>query len=424
MPHLTTFAITAVLALIAWGAVIYKAYHLRRRPTEPLSWAVLGIFLSLALALTLPQPPVVDLFARLTGLPTLAFVLQDSVTIGACWIGLAYIGLLQGADGRRLRPIRRAGALAIGTILVLLARLIVAPDAVEHQVAATLPALYMTGSRALFLVVVAVHLALAGAMLSHYLRLVEQRPVRRRLWLLRAAAMVALGYFGVELVRVVLPWPDWVSVLFAVPSGLLVILGLLLSPWLRIWSRLTSRGPVRRSLAWWGTYRAYRQLAPLWRMLYPVKPAQALLPPRRRLDWWPGPDLTFRAVRRVIEILDWMLALRPYRVALASSLAEAAARRAGLTGSERTAFIEAVMLATALARWERGQPSDDTQSPAPAVTGPMIAQAPDAVGRAMWDDEVAHLVRVTRYLLHSPAVREIRDTVVARQVAPAQPAAQ
>ena len=90
---------------------------------------------------------------------------------------------------------------------------------------------------------------------------------------------------------------------------------------------------------------AYRRLYPLWRALYDAEPAIALDPPRSgladRLAWR---DLDLRVYRRVIEIRDGALAVRPFQPAQIDAAARAAAAASGLTGAELDAHVEAACL--------------------------------------------------------------------------------
>jgi hypothetical protein len=113
--------------------------------------------------------------------------------------------------------------------------------------------------------------------------------------------------------------------------------------------------------AWWtaaaplggqlGLWRAYWQLRPLWAALCGEVPAIRLAPvPVAR---WHARYLLHR---RVIEIRDAQLALRPYAGHDAAELAEATANARGLTSAEREAAAEAVLLAAAIRARHSGAP--------------------------------------------------------------------
>ncbi|MBB4910850.1 MAB_1171c family putative transporter [Actinophytocola algeriensis] len=100
-------------------------------------------------------------------------------------------------------------------------------------------------------------------------------------------------------------------------------------------------------LAWLSRHRRYRQLGPLWRALYRADPAIALDPPT-------VPDILvlrrirLRLYRRVIEIRDGLLALRPYRDPGIATTAHHRATQAGLHGQRLHATVEATVIAAAL----------------------------------------------------------------------------
>lgn len=105
--------------------------------------------------------------------------------------------------------------------------------------------------------------------------------------------------------------------------------------------------------AWFpATASVYRQCR-MWTAWYRLRPLWALLleaTPEVRLPAQPGMRLSasYRLHRRVIEIRDAELALRPYRDSRAIGDTADAARSAGLSCDEHDAVIEAVMIVTAL----------------------------------------------------------------------------
>lgn len=131
-----------------------------------------------------------------------------------------------------------------------------------------------------------------------------------------------------------------------------------------LWSaRLVA--PLRRLRA----YRAYRALEPLWSALHAEFPeiALTLSGPGRRIPLW---DAEFALYRRIIEIRDAQLALRPY-------LSPAHADPESLAGPAHAAD-EAAALAAALANYRQGLRPTDTPDAAPGlqpVPGTVEAEA-------------------------------------------------
>lgn len=132
--------------------------------------------------------------------------------------------------------------------------------------------------------------------------------------------------------------------------------------------------------AWW-------RLRPLWAILSRAVP-EVRLPPQ------PGTRLSarYRLHRRVIEIRDGELMLRPYWDSRAASRAADAARSAGLPPDRRDAVIEAALIRAALDARMKGAPPGKGRQPGPAVPVPE-----NTLGA-----ETAQLLLVARAIRHPP----------------------
>lgn len=108
-------------------------------------------------------------------------------------------------------------------------------------------------------------------------------------------------------------------------------------------------------VTWLGRYRHYRRLGPLWRDLYRSDPAIALDPPTLP-DALAFVRLRLRLYRRVIEIRDGLLALRPYRDPAIATAARTRATTEGLVGQHLEAVVEAATIAAALRAKTAGHP--------------------------------------------------------------------
>jgi diguanylate cyclase (GGDEF)-like protein len=139
------------------------------------------------------------------------------------------------------------------------------------------------------------------------------------------------------------------------------------------------------------TWAAWVRLRPLWALLVKAAPDVKLsTPPGRRFS------ARYLLHRRVIEIRDAELALRPFWDSRAVAEAADAAGQAGLSRDERDAAIEAVMIVTALDARRRGAgipggPDDGRILPEP---------------RNDLESETARLLQVCRAVRHSPIVRQ------------------
>lgn len=136
------------------------------------------------------------------------------------------------------------------------------------------------------------------------------------------------------------------------------------------------------------------RLRPLWETLRQANPHIVLgPPPTRREDLLSLRQLEPRLYRRVIEIRDGLLTLRPYVADDVAQSARAAAADAGLVGSERDATADACWLAAAVAAKRAGHAPD-------ATSDPYIRGASDLPG------EAALLCQVADAWRHSPVVRD------------------
>jgi hypothetical protein len=204
------------------------------------------------------------------------------------------------------------------------------------------------------------------------------------------------------------PVPDpalLTEVLIAVSAALLVI-----------GSTMPSWGPrvgIPALYRWAERYRACRRLYPLWRALCEVDPGMALVPPPPAWrDAMIVRDLGFRLYRRVVEIHDGQLELRPYLDQRVADYAHALCRERGLNDEDTAIVVNATSLACAIRAQAQGRAA---QRPAASPTGPNAADLAT---------ETAFLARVARCYEHSPLVRTVVARVEREQVEAAAHAVQ
>jgi len=145
----------------------------------------------------------------------------------------------------------------------------------------------------------------------------------------------------------------------------------------------------RQGLLWY----AYWRLHPLWATLRQAVPQIEL--PRQ-----PGTrfNIRYRLHRRVIEIRDAQLILKPYWHADISELATVAARSARLTAERRRAVVEAAVIVTALSARRQGTPARRDRA------------SPEHASAALSNDlhaEAAHLILVSQAMRRSRIVRHL-----------------
>jgi hypothetical protein len=155
----------------------------------------------------------------------------------------------------------------------------------------------------------------------------------------------------------------------------------------------TAAAAILALLRWGRQWRSYRQLHPLWSALRLAVPQIALAPPRGTRH-----HIGFRLYRRVIEIRDGELALRPYRDPTVADAATAAAAEAGLTGDALNTVVQATILATALQAKHAGQRARHNI----ACTSALSVPGPDP---HTLHCETAWLLQLSRAFGHSPLVR-------------------
>jgi hypothetical protein len=131
-------------------------------------------------------------------------------------------------------------------------------------------------------------------------------------------------------------------------------------------------------------WSAYWRLYPLWNLLRQAIP-EIELPLDPGMRW----NIRYRLHRRIIEIRDALLILRPYSIGIIVKLATAIAQESGLPPDRTTAVAEAAIIISALRARAYGwisAPGRTPENQAGAMTGnDMHAEAASLilVGRAV-----------------------------------------
>jgi len=164
------------------------------------------------------------------------------------------------------------------------------------------------------------------------------------------------------------------------------------SSWLADHLAEAGRGLARLFRQVW-LWSAYWRLYPLWDVLRQVVP-EIELPAEPEMRW----NIRYRLHRRVIEIRDAQLVLRPYEEAEVTELAAAAAKSAELPPDTAAAVVEAAAIISSLRSRRRSSlPGDDAISRERAT----------AVPRNDIRAEAAALILVCRAIRRSRIVRQI-----------------
>ena len=177
-------------------------------------------------------------------------------------------------------------------------------------------------------------------------------------------------------------------------GALLVMIGLTLHGWGPRVSVLAKR--TRRLVTYW-------RLRPLWARFYALDPSIAFddqrgtgsgrLPRRMRSVRLVLGDPEYHIARRVVEIRDGILTLRPYQDPASAQQARARYRDRGLVGDELEAAIIAAQIHAALDAREAASRREQPTSPA-------AGNAPDNL-----DAELAWLLKVTKHFTKQTETR-------------------
>jgi hypothetical protein len=399
-----------VPTLLMWAAAVYK--FPRRTPPEPGARFLWLTLLGLALALTVLLPPVYLALDRFSSLPNLARFLGNGLVLVAGWTAQAYLFHLNYAEQRAAPAIRCNGYLLLATLLasaILFSLAQVEEEALDFQNRfASAP--FVMEYRLVYLAYLGLTLRYVVPLSWRYATMSPRPALSLGLRLVAAGGAVGCGYIIHEALLVLTrrlgvpyPVPDpalLTEVLIAVSATLLVT-GATLPSW----------GPhvgIPAFYRWAEQYLACRRLYPLWRALCATNPGIALEPPPPAWrDMIVVRDLGFRLYRRVVEIHDARLELRPYTDQRVVEYAGALCQKRGLEDEEMAIVVYAASLAYAVRARTTGRAA---QRPAMAPTGP---------ARIDLAAEVAFLARVAWCYQHSPLVHTVLARAESETTAPA-----
>lgn len=346
--------------------------------TDPVQRAICGFAACSGLALLVNAPPTLRLLEPVVATEPVIWATRALKAYALTFLALLAVSL-GGGDRRSSR--RRArhhhlGALlfqSVAAVLFAASGVRVVPDAVVVDGSVTLFVLYT----ALFVLYGVACLALLCRALLRRAEAVGPGRVRVGLSILTLAAAVGTVWTGWGLSDIAStaatgrqPLGEHpVATLLSAVTALLVLAGTTVTLW---------GGPLAAPGRHWRARRRHRALGPLWRALHEAAPEIALAPaPERLRPGWRTAE--FALYRRVIEIHDGLLLLRPHFPPEVP----------GAAGSKRVEpddpAVDAARIARALENRRRGL----------APRGPAGVPAPRPGGDTL-DDEVIHLLRVTQ----------------------------
>jgi hypothetical protein len=401
----TAVILSLIPAVLAWAGVAYKLPAYWRNRRDPAVRAFWLSLLFLALALTALLPPLAKWIDDIAGIGNLSRLLGNCVVLIAAWAVqiFVFLNLDYRRDGARAR-IQLASWALVGVLVGMTGLFVLAP--VHHEAAdfwrryGTAP--FMLEYRILYLAYLGLAVINIVRHSWHYAGIADRPSLALGLRFVAIGGLLGGGYVAHEGLRAaalivglhssVLESDTLTRVLIA-SSVALMVAGVTMPAWgprfgiPAVYERLSE-------------YRSYRQLYPLWKALYRANPEIALLRPRSALiDALMIRDLDFRLYRRVVEIRDGSLALRPYFDSRVIEQARELSRAAELPDDERQATIEATSIAAALQARMYDQPVRIGNS----LTPPSL----ESHGGADVASEAEVLVRVARCYRGSPIVRAI-----------------
>jgi hypothetical protein len=388
------------LAAFVWGAVIYRLPLLRRGPYDRARRAHWLTLFALALALTVRLEPVYRAVNHLTGVSNVAQLIEHSLILTASWSVQEFLVALNYPDRHTRPPIRLHGWMLAASVAAMSVLFALAPLDEE-----TLEFWDRYANAPFVFEYRLVYLACLGSGLTNIVRLAwryagqSNRPnVSVGLRLVAVGSIFGLGYVaheglyivarqtGIEYPLRAVVDPSLVrEALIAVTISLSVIGGTLPA-----WGH---RAGIATLCRWLDRYRTYRRLYPLWRAVVQATPEIALMPPQSPLaDFLTVRGLDLRLYRRVVEIWDGQLALRPYSFPEIADTARTLCQAKGVPAEEVPAIVQAATVAAALQAKRQGSKREHA--------GP----AYQPIGNNDGSGEVAFLLRVAHYYQHSSLV--------------------
>jgi len=380
---------STVAVTVLWVIVLAELPSQRHAQIRRAVWLTMLLLVAIG---TLDLTPVGARLDAACGLPNVADLAQHVLAIVAATLARYCAVAIFGSAGQRARwSASRAVAVAAGTIAALAALFAVSPARTSPTNTALytdFPMQYASHPEvlaywAIFVTYLAITFVIIGRLAWHYGRTAGRTPVGNGLRLLAAGMAAGLGYLGYG-TAVVAARALWVqgSFISTAPSVIQVLFGALIL--------LVAVGGGLPAMQHWPVvrqarhYRSLRLLYPLWNGLCEAVPGIALNPVAEWADRLDPRDLRIRLYRRVIEIRDGYMALRPADVPGIEDAVHAVAGRQRLSAADEATIAAATRLELARRAELRGE--------TPAGTGDPHAYRDFAAGADL-DSEV-RLLRV------------------------------
>ncbi len=373
---------TLVMAVAGAAAIAGGAARLvlARRHLAPATLYLCVGVIAVGLSAALSAPAVLAVAARVEPVPNLSRLLVNGAGMVAAWCVHSLLIHLVTDDGARARSAVRSQAVILLTTLATMAALFLSagttyrPDFLAEF--ARLPGIF--GYLLLFSGYVAWSLARFVLLMGRYVKLTDRRWLQRGLRAMQAGAAFGLAWSMHKVAAATAvfttgsPYPGADFLASALPAACvtLVVVGVFLP----VCAPPVALRVVEARRRW-----RYRRLRGLWETVSPVLArTRAVEPP-------PGSTAHERLSTRVVDILDALLVLSPYRD-----------RAAATSRTPENARREAEALVVALARWSTGKAPVNGEHLAAPTEGASPASATtmdDLDGEAAWLCRVAEALR-------------------------------
>ncbi|GIG92145.1 MAB_1171c family putative transporter [Plantactinospora endophytica] len=302
-------------ALAGWIAFTYKVNHLRQDWSNTALRAMVAAFVFSAVAFTLTVGPVYQPIDAALGVPNLTklFIHSSMVLFSVCVLHL--LAFWQYPAPRARQRARVYWAVGLVVVAAMSALIVIAPVHDEYTIhfwkthaGETLMLWYLV----MFLVALSAGLLAIAYRSWRFAALTSELPwLRRGLRVTALGALISFGYCVCRGGYLILTSVDIrvdplvdIAQPFASVGQMVFFAGLTMPSW----------GPKTRV----DQLSAYRALEPLWSALHDAFPEIALHSPADGDSIAVG-DVNYRLYRRMVEIWDGYLALRPYLPASAAS---------------------------------------------------------------------------------------------------------
>ncbi|HEY8532694.1 MAG TPA: MAB_1171c family putative transporter [Micromonospora sp.] len=380
------YALCAVFGAVAFAYLIPLAL---RHPT-PARTAITVATGAFTVGITIANPVVADVIDRIVGLPNLARVIAHghAIVIAASAEAMLLFLALPAAQAKpRVAWRIVVSAIAYSGMLALwLLTYAHRPDARLTVEYAHVPA--VTAYLAIYLFAFVAFTVDIARMCWRFARIAGGTWLSRGLRITAVGACFGFAYCVNKALYLAGIWCDvalrgerYIAAVLVTISALLMLVGLTMPSW----------GPALPSVADWRRLVAYRQLYPLWRDVVAVVPG-LVLDERLRKPIVALRELDYALTRRMVEIRDGWIRVRPYIDHRVIDLARKHTDRIGLTGDEREATVEAAQYAAGIRAKAAGT----------LAATPTTADLRNPEGG--YEGELAWLTRVARAYARSPVV--------------------